>query len=147
MSLSSWVCYGCHITLERMICDESHSSFREMDYWTGIDVCMGTCRNYRNKASASSSRNMKISYICEGFKNIFGIIHHVIPIYLIKIQLHNNILHKWKPNYIQIFPIYLRMPQIFRFPTVHVGSWLRPTSHWKICEYQNHIRFSGKIPM
>ena len=56
--------------------------------------------------------------------------------YIPKIILHNYILYKGDPTYVRTFPMDSVMPLIFT--DFQQSTWCRPTSCWKICEYQSH---------
>ena len=56
--------------------------------------------------------------------------------YIPKIILHNYILYKGDPTYIGTLPVDSGMPLIFT--DFQHSTWCRPTSCWKICEYQSH---------
>ena len=51
-------------------------------------------------------------------------------------MLHNYILYQGELDYIQNFPVNLGMPLIFSH--FQHCTCLRPTSYFKICEYQSH---------
>ena len=95
---------------------------------TGVELYRHTIHDRRNKCHVAGSASAGIvgAVADPGIPNTIDS----------KIIIHNYISYWGDPSYVGIFPVDLGMPLIFT--DFQQSTCLRPTSCWKICEYQRH---------